>query len=52
MMTECAFPPPPSAPAPDFLRFAVRPARDNRADGDGDEVDGDAGRESACQPAE
>ncbi|MFC9131236.1 hypothetical protein ACFT4A_30935 [Streptomyces sp. NPDC057099] len=27
-------------------------ARNNRADGDGDEVDGDARRESAWQPAQ
>jgi hypothetical protein len=40
------------APAPDCLRPAARPARNDRADGDGDEVDGDAGRESAWQPAE
>lgn len=42
----------PSAPAPDCLRLAARPARNNRADGDGANVDGEAGSESTWQPTE
>jgi hypothetical protein len=50
MTTECP-PVAPSAPAPDCLRSAACPARNNRVDGDGDEVGGDARRMSAWQPA-